>query len=542
MQQLNINPPKTDNTSVQPTTSGLLEPLISSHVPTNTNFKNIIRGDDKLESAANIPKRTELSGNPLQAKENSKLYSLLTGQYSLLDGQYSSQDEIATGKSYVGQSTYSTRSRPAEQLDLDSQHDTRIPQVSRQHQQLVLDAQRDTRIPHTRLQPQLSILDSPYASKIPQTRSKIGQLDLDSQRDTIIPHTSLQPHQIGLDLDHDTRIPHTTLLDSSGISTSENLSSDTDIVNWILQNENALSGLRTQLSAQSQYNEEMLSENIPKTNYEAGSNRIQWNEQSTSGISTCSSSSLGNQENISSPLLHSLLTPVTSTTGAVPRPTFYTASKFDFANQACSDIQELSNTQIQPLDHDSEIAEVKAVFRYPQRTSTETSVFTHFVPNYCESKMLNTPINEVRQRSRSTDNTGDCVHQVQRSHSIGGNTMVFDNRVPPSSSEISTQVCDNVFPTSSNLGNLENDNSGHGQGQYSGCVHHLPISAQRSQRSSSVSSSSVHGRSSSCTSNVVVQDHRVQRSSSLDDMSHSDAHDVQDKFPFLSFLLKNEGT
>jgi hypothetical protein len=46
--------------------------------------------------------------------------------------------------------------------------------------------------------------------------------------------------------------------------------------------------------------------------------------------------------------------------------------------------------------------------------------------------------------------------------------------VPPSSGELSTQVCNNVFPTCNNLSkarqeqnlrNLENDNSGNGQGQ-----------------------------------------------------------------------------
>jgi hypothetical protein len=45
--------------------------------------------------------------------------------------------------------------------------------------------------------------------------------------------------------DHDARIPHTKLLDSPGTSTSESMSSDTDIVNWILQNENSLGGFRT---------------------------------------------------------------------------------------------------------------------------------------------------------------------------------------------------------------------------------------------------------------------------------------------------------
>lgn len=512
-----------------------------------------------------------MSDPSVNVKEKSKLYSLLTGQYSLLNGQYSSENEMATGQSYTVQPAYSTRSRPTEQLVLDSEHDTRMPHTSCKTGYLVLDSQRDTRISHTSCQPaqiglnsqhdtrifhtnhqtQQFVLDSQHDTRIPLTNQP-QQLVLDSDHNSRIPQTSRQSHQLVLDSDHDARIPHTKLLDSPGTSTSESMSSDTDIVNWILQNENSLGGFRTHPSAQSQYNEEGVSENIPKTNFE-GTSRIQWNEHNASATSTCSGSSrLGNQGNISSPLLHSLLTPVTCTTDAVPRPTsLYTTSKFDFTNQACSDIHEIKNTQIRPLDHDSQIDEVQAVFRYPQRTSTENGVFTNFDPNYCESKMLNTPINEVRQRSRSAGNTGDCDHRVQRSHSIGGNTMVFDNRVPPSSGELSTQVCDNVFPTCSNLSkarqeqnlrNLENNNSGKGQGQYSGCVHHLPISAKRSQRSSSVSSSSVHGRSSSCTNNVVVEDQRVQRSSSLDDTSHSDARDVQDKFPFLSFLLKNEET
>ena len=492
-----------------------------------------------------------MSDPSVNVKEKSKLYSLLTGQYSLLNGQYSSQDEMATGQSYTVQPAYSTRSRPTEQLVLDSEHDTRMLHTSCKTGCLVLDSQRDTRISHTSCLPEQLGLNSQHDTRISHTNRQTQQFVLDSQHDTRIPLTS-QPQQLVLDSDHDAGIPHTKLLDSSGTSTSESMSSDTDIINWILQNENSLGGFKTHPSAQSQYNEEGMSENIPKTNFEE-TTRIQWNEHNTSATSTCSGSSrLGNQGNISSPLLHSLLTPVTCTTDAVPRPTsLYTTSKFDFTNQACSDIHEIKNTQIRSLDHDSQIDEVQAVFRYPQRTSTETGVFTNFVPNYCESKMLNTPINEVRQRSRSTGNTGDCDHRVQRSHSIGGNTMVFDNRVPPSSGELSTQVCNNVFPTCSNLSkarqeqnlrNLENDNSGNGQGQYSGCVHHVPICAKRSQRSSSVSSSSVHGRSSSCTNNIVVEDQRVQRSSSLDDTSHSDAHDVQDKFPFLSFLLKNEET
>jgi hypothetical protein len=68
------------------------------------------------------------------------------------------------------------------------------------------------------------------------------------------------------------------------------MSSDTDIINWILQNENSLGGFKTHPSAQSQYNEEEVSENIPKTNFEETS-RIQWNEHNASVTSTCSGSS-----------------------------------------------------------------------------------------------------------------------------------------------------------------------------------------------------------------------------------------------------------
>lgn len=523
-----------------------------------------------------------MSDNPLNVKEKSKLYSLLTGQYSLLNSQYSSQNEIATGQSYTA-TPLSTRSSPTEQLVIDSGHDTRLSHADSQPQQLVLGSQYDSRIPHTSCKIGKHVLDSQHDTKIPLTNRQPQQLVLDSQHNTRIPFTS-QSRQLDLDLDHKTRIPltnreppqalvlnsdhksrihqtsrnphqlaldfdhDTRLLDSPGTSTSENMASDTDIINWILQNENDLDGFRTHPSAQSQFNEE----DIPKINFE-GTSRIHWNEHNESATSTCSSSSrLGNQGNISSSLLHSLLTPVTCNTDVVPRPTSYTTSKFDFPNQACSDIQVINNTQIRPLDHDSQIDEVQSIFRNPQRTSKETDVFTNVVPNYCESTTLNTHINEARQRSRSTGNNDDCAHRVQRSHSISGNTMVFDNRVPPSSSEISTQVCDYVLPTSGNLSKaqqeqnlriLENDNSGHGQGQYSGCVHHLPISTQRSQRSSSVSSSSVNERSSSCTSNAVVEDQRVQRSSSLDDTSNIDGgHEVQDKFPFLSFLLKIQET